>query len=78
MSLLLCGNISVISCLSFFWERKLKNLTGENHSQILNLYNLYNLYYSQLPQHDRMVVGFTTTYAISAYHHQICEFEPRS
>jgi hypothetical protein len=25
-----------------------------------------------------MVVGFTTTYAISAYHHYSCEFEPRS
>jgi hypothetical protein len=25
--------------------------------------------------HDRMVVGFTTTYAISAYHHWCCEFE---
>ena len=28
--------------------------------------------------HDRMVVGFTTTCAISAYHHWSCEFEPRS
>ena len=28
--------------------------------------------------HDRMVVGFTTTYAISAYHHYRYEFEPRS
>jgi hypothetical protein len=27
---------------------------------------------------DRMVTGFTTTYAISAYHHWSCEFEPRS
>jgi len=27
---------------------------------------------------DRMVVGFTTTCAISAYHHYSCEFEPRS
>jgi hypothetical protein len=27
---------------------------------------------------DRMVVGFTTTYAISAYHHGYCEFESRS
>jgi hypothetical protein len=27
---------------------------------------------------DRLVVGFTTTCAISAYHHQSCEFEPRS
>ena len=26
----------------------------------------------------RMVVEFTTTYAISAYHHQLCEFESRS
>jgi hypothetical protein len=27
---------------------------------------------------DRMVVGFITTYAISAYHHWRCEFESRS
>jgi hypothetical protein len=26
---------------------------------------------------DRMVVGFTTAYAISAYHHWCCEFESR-
>jgi len=28
--------------------------------------------------HDCMVAEFTTTHAISAYHHQGCEFEPRS
>ena len=28
--------------------------------------------------HDRMIVGFTTTYAISAYHHLSCEFESSS
>jgi len=27
---------------------------------------------------DRMVVGFTTTCAISAYHHWCCEFKSRS
>jgi len=27
---------------------------------------------------DRMVVGFTTTYAINAYPHWSCEFESRS
>jgi len=27
---------------------------------------------------DRMVVGFITTYTISAYHHWCCEFESRS
>ena len=27
---------------------------------------------------DRMVVGFTTTYTICAYHHKHCEFESHS
>ena len=27
---------------------------------------------------DHLVVGFTTTCGISAYHHWICEFEPHS
>jgi len=27
---------------------------------------------------DRMVVGFKTTYAISAYHHWCCDVESRS
>jgi len=27
---------------------------------------------------DRMVVGFATTYTISAYHHWCCKFESRS
>jgi len=30
------------------------------------------------PGRDRMVVGFTSTCVISAYHHKSCEFEPRS
>ena len=30
------------------------------------------------PSRDRMVVGFTTTYAISDYHHYRCEFESSS
>ena len=30
------------------------------------------------PGRDRMVIGFTTTYAISDYHHLCCEFESRS
>ena len=29
-------------------------------------------------ERDRTVVGFTTTYAVSAYHHCCCEFESRS
>ena len=26
--------------------------------------------------HDRLVIGFVTTYVISAYQHKRCEFEP--
>ena len=33
--------------------------------------------WSQYSGLDRMVVGFTTTCAIDAYHHKSCEFEPR-
>ena len=27
---------------------------------------------------DRTIVGVITTYAINAYHHEPCEFEPQS
>jgi hypothetical protein len=36
----------------------------------------FNLYGGRLSR-DRMVVGFTTTYAISSYHHWCCVFECR-
>jgi len=39
---------------------------------------VYIVYYVSLCQsrgRDRIVVGFTTTHAISAYHHWCCEFE---
>jgi hypothetical protein len=38
--------------------------------------NLYSDMGHRRPDH--MVIGFTTTYTISAYHHLSCEFEPRS
>jgi len=34
----------------------------------------YIVYQGRLGR-DRVVVGFTTTYALSAYHHLSCEFE---
>jgi hypothetical protein len=37
-----------------------------------------SLLYRGLHCRDRMVVGFTTTCAINAYHHYSFEFEPRS
>ena len=44
---------------------------------VLTLLNYWLDYWDQRGC-DRMVVGFTTTYAISAYHHWCCEFEFRS
>ena len=43
-------------------------------------YIYINLYVIKCTQgsHDHMVVGFTTTFAISAYHYSNCEFESRS
>jgi len=44
------------------------------------IWNLIKKTYSSRGHHccERMVVGFTTTYAISAYHHWSYEFESRS
>ena len=39
-------------------------------------YHLIHLQYIFLGHRDCMIVGFTTTYTISAYHHKSCEFEP--
>ena len=46
----------------------------DNHSDPLHL-SCWSAYKEILLGHDRMVVGFTTTYEISAYHHLYCEFE---
>ena len=35
----------------------------------------YRTYTQELRCRDRMVVGFTTTYAISAFHHYCCDFD---
>jgi len=41
-------------------------------------HKIYYCYSRGCIGHDRMVVGFTITYAISAYHHWCCAFESRS
>ena len=42
------------------------------------MYMLVQLPYEQRDRPGRMVVGFTITYAISAYHLYSCEFESSS
>jgi hypothetical protein len=54
---------SILSNILFFWTRS--RFTAFSTS-------------SSATGYDRMVVGFTTTYAISAYHHWCCEFQSRS
>jgi len=45
---------------------------------VCGLYGTHVPYMAKLCGRDRMVVGFTTTYTISAYHHWSCEFESQS
>ena len=45
---------------------------NHDHSIPLKAWHMHNC------GHDCMVVGFATTYAISTYHHYLCEFKSRS
>jgi len=47
------------------------------HHYIPIIFRVYNVHMDGRVR-DRMVVGFTTTCTISAYHHYSCEFESRS
>jgi hypothetical protein len=64
---------AVCICQQYIWSRK---------SISLSFTYFYFYFNSDIcrGRHgcDRMVGGFTTTYAISAYHHKSCEFEPHS
>ena len=56
------------------WALDTSNLEFYRHIQfVCESHHLMGCWYR-----DRMVVGFTTTYAISAYYHWCCEFESRS
>jgi hypothetical protein len=69
---------------ALYKQFQLVNLVCYNNEFIATCYviwysewNAYNILQGRRGR-DRMVVGFTTTYAISAYHHRCCEFESRS
>ena len=57
----------------------LGTMSHKKHFLLININN--NIYKVNISGNrrgrDRMVVGFITTYAISAYHHWCCEFESR-
>jgi hypothetical protein len=74
------NNISVISWRSVLLVEETR-VPGEHHrSAIMQIWLIKVTLYPQKRGgrgRDRMVVGFTTTYEISVYHHW-CEFESRS
>ena len=55
----------------------IKTIAPKLHLRVFEIIYFY-LYCLGAGRHgrDRMVVGFTTTCAIRAYHHESCEFEP--
>jgi hypothetical protein len=74
------GKLSVFLCLMIPSEKWFCSCF--NTGQIVN-YHCLNVKCINLAKiksaggRDRMVVGFTTTYVISAYHHWCCELESR-
>jgi hypothetical protein len=57
--------ISYFATISYYWLRKSEY--PEKTTDLHNFYLRWNL--NDRRCFDRMVLGFTTTYAISAYHH---------
>ena len=64
--------ICVFFVRNIYWIEKLLHFTFEHFKLTFFFLN------GGRRGHDRMVVWFTTTYAIGAYHHWCCEFESRS
>jgi len=68
------------TCKVFFVRKHLWLVSDVSESQWITMlvffrHDMY-IYVQGLCGRDCMVVGFTTTCAISAYHHLSCEFEP--
>ena len=60
---------------TFFIPAKLWRTSSEVWKIQICVYKLLPKYRGGHRGPDRMIVGFATTYAISAYHHWCCEFE---
>ena len=55
-----------------------KEVKRQSTGHVLKTYLFFTFVMRGRRGRDRMVVGFTTTCASSAYQHYSCEFEPRS
>jgi hypothetical protein len=73
-------------CYLYLWKKYIALILNETKMGSWRTHTSYNQRQFVAAQNDqrgrrcrvRMVVGFTTTYAINAYHHWCCEFESRS
>jgi hypothetical protein len=68
---------------SCFWRFEISKQARKAHKMLsfylyIKLIQMSYTFFRGRWDHDRMVVGFITTYAISAYHHKRCEFESSS
>ena len=63
--------------LQFYFEliNQVTELSRVHYTNKYNKQTIFSLELCKKITYSNMVVGFTTTYAISAYHHWICEFE---
>ena len=69
-------NTSQYSNICLFWKKKIMlRQWGPSFAVTTKLKISYLGIAKGCCGRDHMIVGFTTTYAISAYHHQCCEFE---
>ena len=74
LSLKQSGANGATGSLFFCFFTGLQNIKKKSNTGCLNVWHLTNLTRG-CRGCDHMVVGFTTTCAIGAYHHQSCEFK---
>ena len=73
------NDVYIFSWYQFwFWFDKILNLFWQWYFLCSFFYLLFQYFCRGRRGCDRLVVGFTTICAISAYHHLRCEFEPCS
>jgi len=80
------SNVYASYTIPSFFIMAVKAVDFNLNRKTLRLVIIFKDYSTKVDKHqikdrrgrDRMVVGFTITYAISAYHHLSCEFESRS
>ena len=72
-----CGGFKPVNWIqiNMYWTNE---SSWHNAASVHVIYNCNSILCGGNHGRDRMVVGFTTTCAISAYHHKSCEFESHS